>query len=235
MTCPLLFDLSPNSAARLSRRSHPAGGPPGCSRPGRVGSPPVRSRCEARFSTAPSVPPPRSPCPTKPGLAVSRHKVGGGTRTTVGAKGGAEQNDEPWHCSHAGRAADRLSGPNKKETLMAIQARGASTCLPRSRSITVIMGLGLVGALLTTVPSAAAIDENMVVNPGFEEGTSGWSASGGTFTVSDDAASGDHSGALTDRNEFYEGIRGTLTDPLAHDGHYRIEAEIKHDGSASEP
>ncbi len=119
---------------------------------------------------------------------------------------------------------------------MITTARSAPARKPWRTSLTMMMGLGLLATYIATVPSAAAVvDANIVVNPGFEDGTTGWSQSGGTFSLSDDAASGEHSGSLTGRTQFYHGLKGTFTEPLVHDGEYRVTAKIKHEGEANEP
>ncbi|MBD3940462.1 carbohydrate-binding protein [Microbacterium sp. NEAU-LLC] len=88
---------------------------------------------------------------------------------------------------------------------------------------------------LPGLPSAAA-GTNIVANPGFESGTTGWSTSGATFTLSTDAASGAASGSLSGRANFWNGLRGSLTEPLDHDAEYRVTAKVKHtDGAATEP
>ncbi|UOE44017.1 carbohydrate binding domain-containing protein [Agromyces larvae] len=102
----------------------------------------------------------------------------------------------------------------------------------------VAAGGALTLSALVALPalSGAAAGANIVANPGFEDGATGWSASGGTFALSDDAASGESSGSLSNRANFWEGLRGTLLEPLAHDGEYRVTAQVKHtEGNATEP
>lgn len=108
----------------------------------------------------------------------------------------------------------------------------------RSRTLAVIAAGALTLSVLVTVPGlpSAAAGPNLVANPGFESGTTGWSASGGTLTVSSDAASGSASGSLSGRANFWDGLRGSLVEPLDHDAEYRVTAKVKHTaGAATEP
>ena len=108
----------------------------------------------------------------------------------------------------------------------------------RSRLLALTVGGALAVSALVTLPSipALAAGPNLVANPGFESSSTGWSASGGTFALSDDAASGSKSGSLTARGNFWDGLRGSFVEPLVHDGEYRVTAKVKHTaGTASEP
>ena len=107
---------------------------------------------------------------------------------------------------------------------------------PGGRAALAVTLVGLVATSVVAMPQAmAAPGDNIVVNPGFEDGTTGWIPSGGgQFALSDDAASGEHSGALTDRGAFYDGLKGELAEPLAHDGQYRVTAKVKHTTGADE-
>ena len=108
----------------------------------------------------------------------------------------------------------------------------------RRRALALTVGGALFVSALVTLPGipALAAGPNLVQNPGFESGSTGWSAGGGTFALSDDAATGSQSGALSGRGNFWDGLRGSLIEPLAHDGEYRVTAKVKHtDGAASEP
>ncbi|NHB84319.1 hypothetical protein G7085_06070 [Tessaracoccus sp. HDW20] len=97
------------------------------------------------------------------------------------------------------------------------------------------MGL-LAGTLIGSPTASADAAGNLVINPGFEQGITGWSASGGVFGIVPDAASGASSGSLSNRTAFYQGLKGSLTSPLAHDGQYRVTAKVKHTaGNATEP
>lgn len=106
----------------------------------------------------------------------------------------------------------------------------------RLRRVAALIGATALGLGGMVVSSATADGgPNLVMNSGFEDGLTGWSASGGTLALSDASATGDHSGSLTGRTAFYHGLKGTLAEPLAHDGKYRVTAKIKHSGSATEP
>lgn len=120
--------------------------------------------------------------------------------------------------------------------IRAHRARGRER--QRNRALAVTVGGALVVSALVALPGlpALAAGPNLVQNPGFELGSAGWSAGGGTFALSDDAASGSKSGSLAGRNNFWDGLRGSLVEPLAHDGEYRVTAKVKHTtGAATEP
>ncbi len=100
------------------------------------------------------------------------------------------------------------------------------------------LSLGLALAGVGAGPGIAGPAEaNLVANPGFEDGLTGWAAgNGGVLRLSDEAYSGQASGHLSERTQFFHGLKGTLIEPLDHDGSYRVTARIKHtDGAPSEP
>lgn len=121
---------------------------------------------------------------------------------------------------------------------MLTRPRVRKTRPKRRTTVALLATMSLLGTTwLPTQPASGAPLENLVVNPGFEDGDAGWSAgNGGTFTLSDDAATGSQSGSLSERTAFYHGLKGTLTTPLDPAGRYKIDVKIKHmGGAATEP
>jgi len=77
--------------------------------------------------------------------------------------------------------------------------------------------------------------ENLLVNPGFEEGTSGWSDRGGTFSTSTVSHSGSYSGYATNRNFYWDGIKQSVLGKMIPGETYTISAWMKLENSSSAP
>jgi glucuronoarabinoxylan endo-1,4-beta-xylanase len=90
----------------------------------------------------------------------------------------------------------------------------------------------LLSSLIST--SGRAV-ENILVNPGFEEGTSGWNGRGCDFSTSTESRSGDYSGCATNRSFFWEGIKQSVLGKMIPGETYTISGWIKLDNSSSEP
>ncbi|MHC4633291.1 MAG: carbohydrate binding domain-containing protein, partial [Planctomycetota bacterium] len=76
--------------------------------------------------------------------------------------------------------------------------------------------------------------ENLLVNPGFEEGTTGWAGRGCTFSVSTVSRSGSYSGYATDRNAFWDGIKQSVLGKMIPGETYTISAWMKLENSSSD-
>jgi len=76
--------------------------------------------------------------------------------------------------------------------------------------------------------------ENLLVNPGFEEGTSGWNGRGGTFSTSTVSRSGNYSGYSTNRNFYWDGIQQSVLGKMIPGETYTISAWIKLENSSSD-
>ena len=74
--------------------------------------------------------------------------------------------------------------------------------------------------------------ENLLVNPGFEEGTLGWSDRGGTFSTSTESRSGGYSGYATNRNFYWDGIKQSVLGKMIPGETYTISAWMKLEGSS---
>ena len=77
--------------------------------------------------------------------------------------------------------------------------------------------------------------ENLLINPGFEEGTSGWSDRGGTFSTSTVSHSGSYSGYATNRNFYWDGIKQSVLGKMIPGETYTISAWMKLENSSSAP
>ncbi len=77
--------------------------------------------------------------------------------------------------------------------------------------------------------------ENLLINPGFEEGTSGWSDRGGTFLTSTVSRSGSYSGYATNRNFYWDGIKQSVLGKMIPGETYTISAWMKLENSSSAP
>jgi len=76
--------------------------------------------------------------------------------------------------------------------------------------------------------------ENLLVNPGFEEGTSGWNGRGCDFSTSTVSRSGSYSGYATNRNFYWDGIKQSVLGKMIPGETYTISAWIKLDNSSSD-
>ncbi|MCP4608364.1 MAG: hypothetical protein GY845_06585 [Planctomycetes bacterium] len=82
--------------------------------------------------------------------------------------------------------------------------------------------------------SLGQANENLLINPGFEEGTSGWSDRGGTFSTSTVSRSGSYSGYATNRSAFWEGIKQSVLGKMIPGETYTISAWMKLENSSSD-
>lgn len=76
--------------------------------------------------------------------------------------------------------------------------------------------------------------ENLLVNPGFEEGTLGWNGRGCTFSTSTVSRSGSYSGYATDRNSYWDGIKQSVLGKMLPGETYTISAWMKLESSSSD-
>ena len=82
-------------------------------------------------------------------------------------------------------------------------------------------------------PFAEAV-ENLLVNPGFEEGTVGWNGRGCTFSTSTVSRSGSYSGYATNRNSTWQGIKQSVLGKMIPGETYTISAWMKLENSSSD-
>jgi len=85
---------------------------------------------------------------------------------------------------------------------------------------------------LTTTYAKA--DENLLVNPGFEEGTTGWADRGCNLSTSSLSRSGSYSGFATNRNSTWQGIKQSVLGKMIPGETYDISAWIKLENSSSD-
>jgi len=99
-----------------------------------------------------------------------------------------------------------------------------------------ITGRVLFFLLLITCLKATSVQalENLLINPGFEEGTSGWSDRGGTFSTSTVSHSGSYSGYSTNRNFYWDGIKQSVLGKMIPGETYTISAWMKLENSTSD-
>lgn len=77
---------------------------------------------------------------------------------------------------------------------------------------------------------------NLLDNPGFEGGTSGWFGIGAVnFTTTNDAHSGDVAGVASGRTASWNGIGSNITSKVVADASYKVDAFVKVAGAASAP
>ena len=76
--------------------------------------------------------------------------------------------------------------------------------------------------------------ENLLVNPGFEEGTTGWGDRSCSLSTSTVSRSGQFSGYATNRNATWQGIRQSVLDKMIPGETYSISAWIKLENSPSD-
>ena len=89
--------------------------------------------------------------------------------------------------------------------------------------------------LLSSLMSASGqAVENLLVNPGFEEGTLGWNGRGCTFSTSTVSRSGGYSGYATNRSFFWEGIKQSVLGKMIPGETYTISAWMKLENSSSD-
>jgi len=82
-------------------------------------------------------------------------------------------------------------------------------------------------------PSGQAA-ENLLVNPGFEEGTTGWAGRSSDFSTSTVSRSGSYSGYTTNRSSTWQGIKQSLLGKMIPGETYTISAWIKLENSSSD-
>jgi glucuronoarabinoxylan endo-1,4-beta-xylanase len=97
-----------------------------------------------------------------------------------------------------------------------------------SRQIFILMLLSFL------MSSSGQADENLLINPGFEEGTLGWAGRGCTFSTSTVSRSGGYSGYATNRSAYWDGIKQSVLGKMIPGETYTISAWIKLDNSSSD-
>ncbi|MBN2183621.1 MAG: carbohydrate binding domain-containing protein [Sedimentisphaerales bacterium] len=91
--------------------------------------------------------------------------------------------------------------------------------------------------LLLVIPLLAVhakAGENLLVNPGFEEGTTGWDDRGCVLSTSTESRSGSLSGYATNRDSTWQGIRQSVLHKMIPGETYSISAWIKLDNASSD-
>jgi glucuronoarabinoxylan endo-1,4-beta-xylanase len=90
--------------------------------------------------------------------------------------------------------------------------------------------------LLTTFLLSASADavENLLINPGFEEGTLGWNDRGCTFSTSTVSRNGNYSGYATNRNSYWQGIKQSLLGKMIPGETYTISGWMKLENSSGD-
>jgi hypothetical protein len=88
--------------------------------------------------------------------------------------------------------------------------------------------------LIFLMPVSADAIENLLVNPGFEEGPTGWAGRGCTFSTSTVSRSGSYSGYATNRNSYWDGIKQSVLDKMIPGETYTISAWMKLENSSSD-
>ena len=80
----------------------------------------------------------------------------------------------------------------------------------------------------------AAVAENILTNPGFESGTTGWSAFGGSFTTSSEIKrSGTYSGKSYNRTGKWNGLQQNMMGKMESGKTYTISGWIMLEGAGS--
>jgi len=88
----------------------------------------------------------------------------------------------------------------------------------------------------TPSPTAAAAGTNLVQNPSFDDGTTGWSRRGGGVTIALDATekhSGSQSLLVTNRNSRWKGMQKNMLGDLVAGSTYKIACWAKLNGEGS--
>jgi len=89
--------------------------------------------------------------------------------------------------------------------------------------------------LLTFLLSASAdAVENLLINPGFEEGILGWNDRGCTLSTSTVSRSGSYSGYATNRNSYWHGIKQSVLGKMIPGETYTISGWMKLENSSSD-
>ncbi len=88
--------------------------------------------------------------------------------------------------------------------------------------------------MIFLMPVSADAIENLLVNPGFEEGTTGWAGRGCTFSTSTVSRSGSYSGYATDRSSTWQGIKQSVLGKMIPGETYTISAWMKLENSSSD-
>jgi len=94
-----------------------------------------------------------------------------------------------------------------------------------------VLLLLLLSSLMSTRGDAV---ENLLVNPGFEEGTTGWAGRGCDLSTSTFSRSGSYCGYATNRSFFWQGIKQSVLGKMIPGETYTISAWIKLDNSSSD-
>lgn len=90
----------------------------------------------------------------------------------------------------------------------------------------------LLAIFVMASPVVAA--ENLLINPGFEQGTTGWTGRGCTFSTSTIRRSGRYSGYATNRTAYWQGIKQSMLDKMMPGETYTISAWIRLENAASD-
>ena len=91
-------------------------------------------------------------------------------------------------------------------------------------------------ALLLGSASASLSAQNLVVNPGFEDGLDGWTSWGGVLgQVEDPRHSGAHAAQVSERTETWHGPVQSLLGSLVDGTTYRVSAWVRVGGDAPQP
>ena len=104
----------------------------------------------------------------------------------------------------------------------------------QTRTRTASIRLFLLLLLSCIMSTGAQAVENILVNPGFEEGTTGWNGRGCDFSTSTVSRNGSNSGYATNRSFFWEGIKQSVLGKMMPGETYTISAWIKLDNSSSD-
>jgi glucuronoarabinoxylan endo-1,4-beta-xylanase len=88
--------------------------------------------------------------------------------------------------------------------------------------------------IISLITASIEAGENLLINPGFEEGTSGWNGRGCTFSTSTVSRSGSYSGYATNRSFFWEGIKQSVLGKMIPGETYTISAWMKLENSSSD-
>jgi glucuronoarabinoxylan endo-1,4-beta-xylanase len=92
----------------------------------------------------------------------------------------------------------------------------------------------LVLLIIFLMAIGAKADENLLINPGFEEGISGWDDRSCSLSTSIESRSGSYSGYATGRNATWQGIRQSVLDKMIPGETYTISAWMKLENSSTD-
>ncbi|MBN1392718.1 MAG: endo-1,4-beta-xylanase [Sedimentisphaerales bacterium] len=102
------------------------------------------------------------------------------------------------------------------------------------QKITSTIVFTIICLILTQAATPVLAGENLVVNPGFESGTTGWYGSGCSFAVSDTVyRSGSQSGYAYDRTDTWNSISQSMLNKMQPGKTYHISGWMKIEGVSS--